>query len=87
MAEASAYSFRVAVQALCDVSFIPALVASARQWYEFELSSSVVLCFIDRESYKLCGDHRELSTSETSRELPAPKKRGEPHFPESHVDG
>ncbi|WZZ29293.1 hypothetical protein YC2023_012694 [Brassica napus] len=71
MAEASAYSIWEEVQALCGASFIPALVAFARHWYVLELSPSAVLGLIDRESYELCGDHRELATPETSRELPA----------------
>ncbi|CAN6932086.1 unnamed protein product [Brassica oleracea] len=70
MAEASAYSIWEEVQASCGASFIPALVAFARHWYVLELSPSVVLGLIDRESYELCGDHRELATPETSRELP-----------------
>ncbi|KAH0875205.1 LOW QUALITY PROTEIN: hypothetical protein HID58_072567, partial [Brassica napus] len=42
-----------------------------RQSFVFETSPSVLLRFIDRKSYKFGGDHRELATPETSRELPA----------------
>lgn len=73
-AEASAYSIWEEVQASCGASFIPALVAFARHWYVLELSPSVVLGLIDRESYELCGDHREIATPETSRELLASEK-------------
>ncbi|KAH0862277.1 hypothetical protein HID58_079488 [Brassica napus] len=71
---ASAYSFWESVQASCGASFIPALVALARHCYVLELSPLVILSFIDRESYELCGDHRELATPETLRELPASEK-------------
>ncbi|KAH0939640.1 LOW QUALITY PROTEIN: hypothetical protein HID58_007101, partial [Brassica napus] len=68
MAEANTYSFWDPVRASCGASFIPALLF-ARLWYVLELSPSDT--FIDRESCELRGDHRELATPETSRELPA----------------
>ncbi|KAH0869341.1 LOW QUALITY PROTEIN: hypothetical protein HID58_076363, partial [Brassica napus] len=83
MAEASTYSFWDPVQASCGASFIPALLF-ARLWYVLELSPSD--SFIDRESYELCGDHRELATPETLRELPASEETRRTSLSESHVD-